>query len=267
MQPRSVTALFLALLAGLGALLNWWGRIVDLFNLSEDTKAMLASVQKIEADWGIFIFLIGLIGLALTFAIPMWQRRCQNAAETDSPKCSSGLIPPAVEGSGPNWTVLSLVQHMREAGIDVVLCMREIEDKARLGQLAVWGRKYSAANPHENPNPLRPIETDHWDHYCLDVTRCAYAEDASTCCTEPRSSNLWEHDYTESFQDLRVNKAQATALWPSGGDLITGNAARMRLSMREQVSSSIVHLNSMILTICWRTLLVFLASGFHTPHS
>ena len=108
-----------------------------------------------------------------------------------------------------------LVRHVRSTGIDEY--MREIEDKARLGQLAFWGRKYSAASPHENPNPLKPIATDHWDHYCLDALRCAYAEDVSTCCTEPRSPNDLEHNWTDSFQELRVNRAQATAVWPSGG--------------------------------------------------
>ncbi len=123
---------------------------------------------------------------------------------------------PQTEDSGPNWTMPELVRHVRSTGI-VVPCMREIEDKARRGQLAFWGRKFSVASPHENPNPLKPIATDHWDHYCLDAIRCAYAEDTSTCCTEPRSPNLSEHGYTDSFQDLRANQAQATALWRSGG--------------------------------------------------
>ena len=90
---------------------------------------------------------------------------------------------PQIEESGPNWTMPELVQHMQSMGLTVVQCMGEIEDKARLGQLDFWGRKYSAAFPHENPNPMKPIETVHWDHYCLDAARCAYAEDASTCCT------------------------------------------------------------------------------------
>ena len=146
------------------------------------------------------LFVLGL--LAIYF--PIWWSKIRRTRPD-----------PQTEDIGPNWTMPELVRHVRSTGIDV--CMGEIEDKARLGQLGFWGRKYSAASPHENPNPLKPIATDHWDHYCLDAMRCAYAEDTSTCCTEPRSSNLWEHDYTDSFQDLRVNKAQATALWPSGG--------------------------------------------------
>ena len=126
-------------------------------------------------------------------------------------------VGPAVEGSGPDWTMPELVQHVRNRCIDVAPGISQIEDKARLEQLKFWGRKYSAASPHENPNPQRPIPADHWDHYCLNATRCAYAEDPSTCCTEPRSNNDLEHNWTDSFQDLRVNKAQAMALWPSSG--------------------------------------------------
>ena len=77
---------------------------MDLFNLSEDTKAMLASVQKIVADWGIFIFLIVLIGLALTFAIPAISRRkglFQKAVKTEGPKSSSNPFLPEVETKAP----------------------------------------------------------------------------------------------------------------------------------------------------------------------
>ena len=120
---------------------------------------------------------------------------------------------PQIEESGPNWTMPELVELLLSMSIDVVPAISAIEDKARLGQLAFWGRKYSAASPHENPNPLRPIATDHWDRYCLNAMRCAYADDATTCCTEPRNPHNLEHSYTESFQDLQVNKAQAMALW------------------------------------------------------
>ena len=120
-----------------------------------------------------------------------------------------------IKESGPNWTMPELIQHMYKAGNDLSRCVDEIHDKARLEQLSVWGKKYSAASPHENPNPLRPIPANHWDHYCLDTLQCAYAEDASASCTEPRSSNFSEHDYNGAFQGLRVNRSQAMAHWPS----------------------------------------------------
>ena len=62
-----------------------------------------------------------------------------------------------IKKSGPNWTMPELIQHMYNAGNDLSRCIDEIHDKARLEQLSMWGRKYSAASPHENPNPLRPI--------------------------------------------------------------------------------------------------------------
>ena len=122
------------------------------------------------------------------------------------------------EGPTPDGTLPELIQHMQSAGIDLDRSFYEIEDKARLGQLACWGRRYSVAGPGRNPNPLRDIPQEHWDHYALDVLRCAVAqanEEASLCCTRPRSSNFREHDYNGPFQDLRVNRPQAMALWPS----------------------------------------------------
>ena len=207
MRLRSFARLFSTLVIVLGAVLNWWGRLVDLFNFSEDTKAMLASVQEIEADWGLLIFLLGLIGLALTFFGSLWRRQPQEAEELAHSATT------AIKESGPNWAILELVQRLLDDGYDVIPCMREIEDRARLGQLAVWGRKYSTVEAGENPNPLKPVSENHWDHYSLDATRCALAEDASTCCTEPRSLHSVKHNWTGTFQDLRVNRSQAMALW------------------------------------------------------
>lgn len=116
--------------------------------------------------------------------------------------------------SHADWTVHELFQHLLNASMDAVDIARRIEDCARLGQLACWGRKYSVNPPHENPHPLRPIPPEHWDNYSIEATLCAYSEDAAACCTEMRNPRNWQkHGQTDTFQDLRVNRAQAKKLW------------------------------------------------------
>lgn len=176
-----------------------------VFFAEEGIAKMITDLTAGEA-WGLSGALF-ILGVAVLYFPKWWPALRTNKSIRPSPS--------ETKESGPNWTMPELVQHVRSMGIDVVPGIRQIEDKARLGQLEFWGRKYSAASPNENPNPRKPIPPDHWDHYCLDATRCAYAEDTSTCCTEPRSPNDLEHNWTGTFQDLRVNRSQSMALWPS----------------------------------------------------
>ena len=105
---------------------------------------------------------------------------------------------PSLEGPTPDGTLPELIQLMQSGGIDLDRSIDEIEDKARLGQLACWGRRYSVAGPGRNPNPLRDIPQEHWDHYAAAVPLVYVALDL-------------DH---RNFQDLRVNRPQAMALWP-----------------------------------------------------
>ena len=68
--------LFFGGLTIFGAILNWWGRIVDLLNFSDDMESLIAYVPRFEADWGLYIIL-GLVGLTSTFFIPVWKSRSQ----------------------------------------------------------------------------------------------------------------------------------------------------------------------------------------------
>ena len=163
-------------------------------------------------SWGIAGALF-IIGVAVLYFPKWWPLVLSSGTPARAPATH-----PSLEGPTPDGTLPELIQHMQSAGIDLDRSIYEIEDKARLGQLACWGRRYSVAGPGRNPNPLRDIPQEHWDHYALDMLRCAAAqtdEEASLCCTRPRSSNFREHDYNGTFQDLRVNRPQAMALWPS----------------------------------------------------
>ena len=190
MRPQ-YNPLFLALLAGLGAILNWWGRIVDLFNLSEDTKAMLASVQKIVADWGIFIFLIVLIGLALTFAIPAISRRkglFQKAVKTEGPKSSSNPFLPEVE--------------TKATPLD-----RQPINRAYEHLMDVGGFEPSSAPVEWQAPILLEINRGYWRHHGIDPVDLMI--DASELpdrgCKTPRESPPW-NDQTECYCHLHVNR-------------------------------------------------------------
>ena len=166
---------------------------------------------------GVLGVLVGCAYLVAVHFLPKWKKLISRVRKIGQ-WTQKRPLKTIAEGPTPDGTLPELIQHMQSAGIDLDRSFYEIEDKARLGQLACWGRRYSVAGPGRNPNPLRDIPQEHWDHYALDVLRCAVAqanEEASLCCTRPRSSNFREHDYNGTFQDLRVNRPQAMALWPS----------------------------------------------------
>ncbi len=113
----------------------------------------------------------------------------------------------------PDWTMHELYKSQFRDGSDAVGLPRKIEDHARLGKLAVWGRKYSVGS--RNPNPLRPIPAEHWDLFTMDVFRCIGSKDAAACCTKPRSVDVdvsTGATYDNSYQDLQVNRQQADGL-------------------------------------------------------
>lgn len=139
--------------------------------------------------------------------------RIANATPTTADK--PGAIPTDVidrsDSLLPDWPMKELCQHVLDNIDDSEEVIREIEAKARLGELACWGRRYSALRAFDNPNPPRPVPQDHWDGYCLDYLRCVFHEDPTECRTEPRDVR---GDHTESYQDLQVNRRQSMSIWP-----------------------------------------------------
>ena len=115
--------------------------------------------------------------------------------------------------SKPDWSMHALFGHLGDVCADRNGLPEKIESQARLGNLACWGRKYSSASAKENTNPLRPIPMGHWDDFTLDFLQCRWSEDPGDCRTQPRSDRF-KNKHADSFQDLRVNKSEAMALWP-----------------------------------------------------
>ena len=226
MQRRSVTALFFALLAGLGAILKLWGHIVDLFNLSEDTKAMLASVQKIVADWGIFIFLIVLIGLALTFAIPAISRRkglFQKAVKTEGEGISSGPVLPEVGTKAPQldrqpinqaYEYLVGLRVVQEDGNEPMQIAGLLRQAALDGEIMIWGSESSSAPVEWQAPILLEINRGYWRHHGIDPVRLMI--DASELpdegCKTQRESPPW-NDQTECYWHLHVDMSQVGSIW------------------------------------------------------
>ena len=153
---------------------------------------------------GMFGVLVGCAYLAAV--LPKWKKLISRVRKIGQ-LTQKRPLKTIAEGPTPDGTLPELIQHMQSAGFDLDRGIYEIEDKARLGQLACWGRRYSVAGPGRNPNPLRDIPQEHWDHYALDVLQCAAAqtdEDASVCCTRPRSSNFRGHDYNGNLPSLPI---------------------------------------------------------------
>ncbi len=171
-----------------------------------------ASVSRDEALWGVTLA----IGLAL-FGIESWRHPVQRlwgaligTVRSEAHKEDSPTVPLT-----PDWPMKELCQHVLNNIDDSEQVIREIETKARLGDLACWGRRHSALSASDNPNPLRPIQQEHWDEYSLDYLRCVMHEDLAECCTEPRDNR---GDHAQSFQDLQVNRQQSLSIWPERSD-------------------------------------------------
>ena len=74
---------------------------MDLLNFSDDMESLIADVPRFEADWGLYIFLLGLVGLTITFFIPVWKSRSQKAIGIEGQGISSGPVLPEVGTKAP----------------------------------------------------------------------------------------------------------------------------------------------------------------------
>ena len=204
-------------ISAFGGIVTWFPLFLHLFHAPgyvKDAKAWIDIMRNSfpYLDWGLLI--IGFFCFAYAVQLNTWPRRLLDFWMRRHPQTEEQpSTVPQPQPLNPNWTMHELFSHLwgdMYADRNDKLA-EEIEDPARLGNLACWGRKYSSAG--ENPNPLRPIPKDHWDEFTLDFLRCRWSEDPSNCRTQPRSDHF-NDKYADSFQDLRVNKSEAMALWP-----------------------------------------------------
>ena len=175
------------------------------------------SLTQINSHWATAVLSIGLAVSVLAIGVlserwkALWFRARNYALARFDPPSASFDRPPTSTELQPDYTMNELYRNQWADGSEMVGLTRKIEDHARLGKLAVWGRKYSVGNT--NPNPSRPIPAEHWDLFTIDVSRCFGSEDAAACCTEPRSVDFSTGaTYDNSYQDLRVSRQQADGL-------------------------------------------------------
>lgn len=172
-------------------------------------------------------FLAGVIGIGLTVAWEKFKRprttpttdatliEAQTGLERErrlqhkQDQFDSGAREPGL--LFPDWSMKEMCLYVFENLEDSDEIIREIQDKARLGTLTVWGRLYAPFVVSQNHNPMKEIPKDHWDKYTLDYLTCMRHEDPSECCTEPRGTR---GDIHGSYQDLKVNQRQAKTIWP-----------------------------------------------------
>ena len=223
MRRRSITVLLCSALTGLGAILNWWGWIVNMFNFSEDTKAVMASVPRVEADWGLYIFLLGLVGLTLTFAIPMCKSWFQKAVETEGPKFSSVPLLPEVETKAPpldRQPINRAYEHLMEVGVfeedgnEPMQIAGLLRQAALDGEIVIWGSEPSSAPVEWQAPILLEINRGYWRHHGIDPVRLMI--DASELpdegCKTQRESRP-RNAQTECYWHLHVDMNQVGSIW------------------------------------------------------
>jgi len=181
----------------------------------DDCRAVLESdfvVLAVQRSFGAF-FVCFLLWVFWSIAAEDFKKSGLVIHSAASPNKSGGLPPmplPAV--LLPNWSMKDLLHHVLENIEESDEVIREVEAKARLDVLKIWGRLYSPFAVDQNDNPPRKIPPDHWDDFTLDYLTCAQHPDPAECCTEPRGGT--RGSIHESYQDLKVNRQQVLGIWP-----------------------------------------------------
>ena len=212
-------------LFSVGAFIKLWGTLVDFLNFSDDMESLIAAVPRFEADWGLYIFLLGFVGLIITFVIPVWKSRSQKAIGTEGQGISSGLVLPEVGTKAPQLDRQPINQaYAYLVGLKVVqedgnepLQMRIaglLRQAALDGDILIWGAEPSLA-PVERQTPiLLAIDRDFWRHHGIDPVLLTF--DASALpdegCKTQRESGPPD-DKTECYWHLHVDMNQVGSKW------------------------------------------------------
>lgn len=159
-----------------------------------------------------FIQKIGLIaGLVLTALGLFLLGRDWLAKRRGRPKAPKtfGKPPAAVQADFPDWTIRELFFHIRPDvldGKDGVAVGSEVMDAFSLGRLRCWGREI---DQRRRRLPQAEIPTSYWRHADFTYWFLKDGDGVSTQVTGT-GSPISGPEYT----DLRVNKAEALAIWP-----------------------------------------------------
>ena len=196
---------------------------MDLFNLSEDMESLSAAVPRFEADWGLYIFLLGLVGLTITFFIPVWKSRSQKAIGTEGQGISSGPVLPEVGTKAPQldrqpinqaYEYLVGLRVVQEDGNEPMQIAGLLRQAALDGKIMIWGSEPSSAPVEWQAPILLEINRGYWRHHGIDPVRLM--SDASELpdagCKTQRESPPW-NDQTECYWHLHVDMSQVGSIW------------------------------------------------------
>jgi len=116
----------------------------------------------------------------------------------------------------PDWTIGALFHHLDprigDRQIDKPIWENvgcEVLDKLATGQVMAWGR----LDNDGDIRPMRPIRREYWE----DAEWTYFFVD-----NQPREAELvhckwpWFKKQVEEYRDVRFNKQQAMAIWPTG---------------------------------------------------
>ena len=212
MSWRSIYILLSGGLTIFGASLNWWGRIVDVLNLSDDAAALMTAL---DSSWGLWIFLLGLIGLIITFVIPVWKSRSQKAIGTEGQGISSGSVLPEVGTKAPQldrqpinqaYEYLVGLKVVQEDGHQPWQLAVLLRQAALDGEILIWGAEPSSASVKWPTPILLAIDRDYWRHHEIDPVRLMYdaSELPDAGCTTQRESRPPD-DQPECYWHLHVD--------------------------------------------------------------
>ena len=215
--------LFFGGLTIFGAILNCWGRIVDLLNFSDDMESLIAYVPRFEADWGLYIFILGLVGLTSTFFIPVWKSRSQKDIGIEGQGISSGPVLPEVGTKAPQldrqpinqaYEYLVGPRVVQEDGNEPMQIAGLLRQAALDGEIMIWGSEPSSAPVEWQAPILLEINRGYWRHHEIDPVSLMI--DASELpdkgCKTQRRSHPW-NDQTECYWHLHVDMKQVRSKW------------------------------------------------------
>ena len=178
---RLIPPIFSGLLVLSGVALNWWGRIVDLITFQEDLDNITKVVQGIEPDWGLWIFLLGIVGLAISIPIAIRGRESQKTVEIDTLAPQNKNAVPTEEPQPHHAPASSLdrqpIYHAYKHLKKINLCNEtghEFDEIASIlrqaaidGEIIIWGAARTLQFKHENPI-FKKISSEYWEGHGIE---------------------------------------------------------------------------------------------------
>ena len=176
---------------------------MDLLSFSDDMESLLAYVPRFEADWGLYIFILGLVGLTSTFLISVWKSRSHQLDRQPINQAYKYLVDPRVvqeDGQEDGDEPIRIAGLLRQAALDE--------------EIMIWGSEPSSAPVEWQAPILLEINRDYWRHH--QIYPVGLMIDASefpdTGCKTQRGSDPL-NDPTECYWHLHVDMKQVRSKW------------------------------------------------------